>query len=106
MKYTHNHPSYVVELERVADGERRLIQSGFPWDEGSEFWWTKGNQGCDCNRQLAFERASPEGEVTPDENLVCGDTRYRLVRVIFSDGSFLLPEPLLYLLTPSTGPAS
>lgn len=47
----------------------------YTWDD--LFWWTEGNMGCDCNRHLVFERA--QGREPPDEECVCGTTRYHVV---------------------------
>lgn len=36
-------------------------------------WWTEGNGGCDCNRELEFLRATT-GE--PQHDPPCGNGRY------------------------------
>lgn len=54
---------------------------------GSEFLWTEGNFGCDCNRALEWIRASgrepteEEFDATP-----CGKGRYRVTHAELPDG--------------------
>ncbi|MHC4370403.1 MAG: hypothetical protein ACYSW8_22560, partial [Planctomycetota bacterium] len=58
--------------------------------EGSDFWWTDGNMGCDCNRHLEFERAGGED---PDlDDAVCGSDLYSVIEIIFPDGDSLRIE--------------
>ncbi len=67
-----------VHIRRNADGVVRVYP--FPeygWDDdpdgASEFMWSDGNYGCDCNRSLFFARSVGEDD---DPNRVCGDTAF------------------------------
>lgn len=77
-----------VTLRRVSDGVERISvaeSSGFfvyggNIDEAIEharYWWHDGNGGCDCNRQLYFERAA--GGDPDIEAVECTHGRYRIV---------------------------
>jgi hypothetical protein len=55
--------TYSVAIRKNETGEVRICEMEVPWGETSLFWWTEGNFGCDCNRELLFERAS-EQEMT------------------------------------------
>lgn len=60
--------SPVAVLSDPSTGER--VEYRFPW-ETSEYEWTEGNYGCDCNRRLFMARAA--GRPEPDAN-PCGET--------------------------------
>lgn len=73
--------TYVMRLTENATG--RVAEREYPgaWNDSSEFWWTDGNFGCDCNRKAEFRRATgiPEERVW-EENGVdvcpCGEGAY------------------------------
>ncbi len=49
---------YAAHITDRRTGETVVAhQGGMSWGESSEFWWSDGNYGCDCNRYLEFERA-------------------------------------------------
>lgn len=77
---------YKVEIRRNLDGVVRLHDMGnLEWrDDGTHWWWTEGNFGCDCNREWEFQRAG--GEPISEES-ECGTSRYTVIRAIFEDGS-------------------
>jgi len=51
--------SYKVAIRKNSTGEVRIYDMECEWDaDGSMFSWTEGNYGCDCNRELFFERAN------------------------------------------------
>ena len=58
----------IATLFDPSTGER--VQYRFDW-ETSEYEWTEGNYGCDCNRRLFMARA--QGRPEPDPN-PCGET--------------------------------
>jgi hypothetical protein len=72
---------YRVLLRKNATGEERWIENKGPW---SEYLWTEGNFGCDCNRHLFFERS---GSQETDEDVECGESAYFAVCVEFADGT-------------------
>ena len=80
---------YHVVLTRLSDGATERISQSMPWTDGTLYWWTEGNYGCDCNRYLAFERAQGRNPwVDPNNHPPCGDgQRYRLDRFEFEDGT-------------------
>lgn len=61
---------YTVSITDTTTGEtrERTYDDLGEWDEGSEYWWTDGNFGCDCNRGLEFGRA---GGIDYDDNITC-----------------------------------
>jgi hypothetical protein len=58
-----------IHIQDTSTGETRTYNDKCPW---SEYMWTDGNFGCDCNRHLFFERAIGN---EPDD-AECGETRY------------------------------
>jgi hypothetical protein len=84
--------SYIVAIRRNADGEVRLCPQPFEWEEGSNFQWTEGNYGCDCNRELFFERAAG---LDPDVmSATCGTDRYSVEHIELPDGTRIELEEL------------
>lgn len=81
-------PAYVAIIQRVADGETRQCPQELPWADGSWGWWAHGNYSCDCNRFLEFERANGH-EPDIDAEIPCGETRYRVLRFEFPDGTVI-----------------
>lgn len=94
---------YRVFITRTADGSTREWKPGWEcrdqeeaeWNDGSEFWWTEGNFGCDCNRFMEFERAGPsytaEDEGRIRDEAICGSSGYR-IRVEDLTGNLLFEE--------------
>jgi hypothetical protein len=77
---------YKVVITRTADGEQRTYDHGDPhnvWDDVTEYMWTEGNYGCDCNRHLFFHRAAG---AEADEDCACGETAYH-AHALFDDGT-------------------
>lgn len=70
---------YLILIRNNATGEERWRSCEFPWDDASEFWWTEGNMGCDCNLFAEFARAAGE-EPEGDDWGRCGDVRYTPIR--------------------------
>lgn len=76
---------YYVEITHIASGEtRRMKQKDILWGEGSEYWWSEGNFGCDCNR--ADEFYNRENEDHP-----CGVTAFR-VKCFAMNGDLLYED--------------
>lgn len=67
------------------------------WEEGSEFWWSEGNFGCDCNRHLCFMRAKgiePRGgENRCDYADFPDGGRFQVVSIKLPDGTEVYAEP-------------
>lgn len=64
-------------IRNNATGEVRVRDyPELQWSDGSEWWWTEGNFGCDCNREWEFQRAGGEEESDDPE---CGESRYSLI---------------------------
>lgn len=86
MSLQESYPSYAVEIQRVSDGLVRSVPQAHAWvndeDQSSLFWWTDGSAGCDCSMAKMFAEVAGE----PDPNQACGESAYRLVRVVFPDG--------------------
>ena len=84
----------MVTLRRVSDGLERTFSDDSVWldDDGipSCYQWTDGNYGCDCNREIFFERAAGV-EVLDEGNPPCTHGRY-LARIVDGSGNVLLDE--------------
>jgi hypothetical protein len=75
---------YDVLIRKNSTGEVRKCHFDFDWfkeDSDDSFWWTEGNFGCDCNRELAFE-----GSDIKDSELRCGETAFTAIHAILPDG--------------------
>lgn len=59
-------------LRRNFDGA--IVEITQEFDPENEFWWTDGNFGCDCNREIAFETIT--GKAHHSYSGKCGDTRF------------------------------
>ena len=54
-----------VDIRKNATGEVRRVKEPKLWRgdaDTPDFWWTDGNAGCDCNRELFFLRVKDEPE--------------------------------------------
>jgi hypothetical protein len=92
--------NYTVKIQDRATGEvsARYMGDGVHWGESSEFWWTDGNYGCDCNRFATFLR----GKGVPEEKVAgmewpCRydkypDGRFRVVEIVLTDGTVVYGE--------------
>lgn len=68
--------TYVMRLTETASG--RSVEREYP-NGYSEFWWTDGNFGCDCNRRLEFMRATGASEEEIEamwDEIACGDSAF------------------------------
>jgi hypothetical protein len=89
---------YRVLLQDLTTGEMRWYQPSYPWHEASEFWWTEGNAGCNCNRALFFTKAAGEQIAEDIQYAACVDDafpdgmRYKLLRIETLDGGVLLEK--------------
>ncbi len=77
--------SYLAVIRRAADGVERACPLPYSWSEGSWFYWTEGNNSCDCNRQLAFDRAG-DPPIDSIDDVECGESGYLVLRFVFPDG--------------------
>lgn len=83
---------YKVLIRKNATGEERFYSmDDIEWDESSEFWWTEGNFGCDCNRGSSFLRAGGPGPADDPHwnsaDFECGDTAYTCLYAVLEDGT-------------------
>ena len=84
--------SYDVLIERLSDHTTQVYHMDTDWaDEERDdwWWWTSGNYGCDCKRYLCFERAQGHQPELDDPNVVCGETRYRVIEARLPDGQII-----------------
>lgn len=78
--------SYVIRIKNNATGEIRTTRPiDLKWEEHSDFMWTEGNNGCDCNREIEFMRAGGEepGDIM---KYTCSDGRFRVIDATLDDG--------------------
>lgn len=76
---------YSVKIKNNETGEVRDARMDFDWDEASDYWWTDGNFGCDCNRHLVFIRAGNE----PESDVSCGNKLYTVIHAKLDDGKVI-----------------
>lgn len=79
-----------MHLERVEDGKARWIDYGL-MDNGGQgdldnirWYFTEGNMGCDCNRELYWRRSEgePDSEIWDSQENACGDEeRFRMLEL-------------------------
>ena len=80
-----------LDILNTTAGETRTLHGddvrldGHMSDEDALYWWTDGNGGCGCNRQLMFERNSDA-----DADAKCFDGVY-LIRLTI-DGEIVHDE--------------
>lgn len=85
-----------ISIERVSD--HKVVTYDEPIEtqyvDHQEFWWSKGNGSCDCNRALFFSYNAPKGESFPKNyRPSCGEGKYRVrvmhgTELIFEDKEF------------------
>lgn len=73
---------YIVYIRKNETGEIRQCLQNIEWEDHSLFWWTEGNMGCDCNRELEFERRSENAD---DIEPYCSDGRFTVLKATFPD---------------------
>lgn len=76
--------TYRVAIRKNETGEVRFYQDPSEWTESDYFYWTDGNAGCDCNRELFFERAAGN-EINLDA-VKCSDDRFSCLYAELPDG--------------------
>jgi hypothetical protein len=66
----------------------RIQHEDLEWHDGSLWWWTEGNFGCDCNSEDEWLRAGGVAEkITPDN--ACGDKRFSVLYADLPDGTHI-----------------
>jgi hypothetical protein len=84
---------YKVEIKNNETGEvRTRDMRDILWHEYSDWWWTEGNFGCDCNRHLEFERAA--GTEPDFDSAACGHEKYTAIKAILQDGTEILLDKI------------
>ena len=87
-----------VDIRKNATGEVRRVKEPKLWRgdaDTPDFWWTDGNAGCDCNRELFFLRVKDEPEDDDDDDdddgVECGHTKFS-IRATTLDGMVIYDE--------------
>ena len=78
--------TYRVAIRNNKTQEVRMREIDMPWGEGSLFWWTDGNFGCGCNRELEWRRAK-EKSVELESGEYCSNGRFSVLYAELSDGT-------------------
>lgn len=81
---------YTVTIRENSTMEVEKIVMQEDWQEGSDYWWSEGNFGCDCNRRILFYRA--KGVPYEDIETQCGDTGYSVLSIVLPDGRDMAPS--------------
>jgi hypothetical protein len=76
---------YKVAIKKNDTGEVHLCEMDLNWEDHSEWWWTEGNMGCDCNRELQWLRAANENPSLGD--VKCSDNRFTVLYAKLPDGT-------------------
>ncbi len=79
-----DNPVKITITDTVTGKTAELLEPDF-----SEFQWTDGNYGCDCNRGIFFDRALDQEQEF--ESYECGSGRYK-IRVTDDDGAEVYAE--------------
>lgn len=83
---------YAVEITRVATGQTVTHHEAGDWDDdATDYLWTDGNYGCDCNRALFFGRAGGNLEGDPGD---CGMERFTCSGVRPDGARFVIDDPV------------
>jgi hypothetical protein len=80
---------YNVHITDTTTGEAVVYRYHYSWADGSEYLWSEGNYGCDCNRHIFFEEAKSPGSDAPDRE--CGNGRF-IVQCFADDGTKLYSD--------------
>lgn len=81
-----------VHITEVATGETVKHHCTTELNENGPFiyLWTDGNYGCDCNRELFFNRC--KGVELDLMSTECGTSRYQIKMILDSDGSVIYDD--------------
>ncbi|MDE2100575.1 MAG: hypothetical protein KGL39_25250 [Patescibacteria group bacterium] len=79
--------AYIAIIRKNETGEIRRCSVDMEWEGQSMFWWTEGNFGCDCNRELMWLRSNDEDE--PEET-TCGDSALDVLGIELGDHTLLV----------------
>ena len=74
---------YKIAIQKNETKETRIATINADWCDSSYFFLTRGNYGCDCNRELEFERAN--GIEIKNEH--CSHDRFSILYAELEDGS-------------------
>lgn len=73
-----------IVIRRNSDGKIRTAHwnNWRPWGgEASEYWWSDGNMGCDCNRAKLFWEAAGSPVDEPHDRHECGDDAFSVLEI-------------------------
>jgi hypothetical protein len=87
--------TYFVRIRKNETGEVRNAEMEWDWlrngPGGDMFWWTDGNFGCDCNRELQFEYAV--GKEYDEIVCECSTGRFTVLDANLPDGTVIKIDP-------------
>lgn len=87
---------YRILIRNNETKEERLSRPfEFEWDEGQLFYLTEGNYGCDCNREIEFERTGGRPDSEIDWDGPCSSGRFSIVKAVLDDGTSVPVDDLL-----------
>jgi hypothetical protein len=84
--------TYRVHIHDIATGVTRWFDFPYEWDYvdgSSEYLWSDGNYGCDCNRSLFFQREAGGDDTA--QSLGCGSDRY-VIKIVEPEGYVLYED--------------
>jgi len=72
---------YHVKMKENSTGIIKTIFMDLDWLP-SVYWWTEGNYGCDCNREMVFKDDH-------DIETNCSHDRYTAIEAILDNGEIV-----------------
>jgi len=90
-----------MRIRRVSDGEIATYRYAVDVDaphEPSDFMYTEGNDACDCNRGLYFDRARGDEDAN-EKARGCGDSAY-VLDLVEENGTVIIRDNKSVLETP------
>ena len=80
--------SYKVAIRNNETNEIRSYTDPIEWDYDYIWSWTEGNFGCDCNREIFFNRAA--GKEIDMSETKCTEGRFTVLYVELPDNTRIL----------------
>ena len=81
---------YHFVIRENSSGESIRERCWGPWTEGTEFFLTEGNLGCDCNRDSLWREA--HGLLEREDSVCLGRGKYTITKIEFDDGEVMEVE--------------
>jgi len=81
--------AYTVLIKNKKTGETSQTKMKLDWEEGSDYWWSEGNFGCDCNRSDVFMEGLGHKSWADIECCAIGENVYEVVWIKLDNGEIV-----------------